>query len=96
MYSDSKSILTANNCYEELNINPNQVLYNTLTLFQSNQLVLNIQLTNIARLIPAISPYFTLHIAFAKNLPVAKNVNILRAPILQSNFIIVGRKERSV
>jgi hypothetical protein len=39
-YADDTSILIASNCYEELNRNFNVVLYNTLTWFQANQLVL--------------------------------------------------------
>jgi hypothetical protein len=72
MCSGGKSVLTANNGYEKLNINPKKFLYNTLTLFQSNQLVLNTELTIIARLIPAITPYCTLHMFFAKHLQVEK------------------------
>jgi hypothetical protein len=34
MYTDNKSILTADNCYEELNRNFEDVLFNTLTFFR--------------------------------------------------------------
>ena len=44
-----KSILTANNCYEDLNRHFKAVLYNTLKSFQANQLVLNMETTNIRR-----------------------------------------------
>jgi len=81
------SILTADNCYEELSRNFKEVLYNTVTLFQATQLVINTDMTNIARLITAIFPYCPLHMTFSKYFPVEKRGNIFRAPILQSNFI---------
>ena len=40
MYTDNRSILTANTCYEELNRNFKDILYNTITLLQASQLVL--------------------------------------------------------
>ena len=40
---------SVNNCYEELNRNFKEVLYNTLTLLQANQLELNIETTKTVR-----------------------------------------------
>jgi len=39
MYSDDRSIVTASNCYGVFNRNFMEVMYNTLTLFQIDQLV---------------------------------------------------------
>jgi hypothetical protein len=50
MCSGGKSVLTDNNGYREFNINLKAVLYNTLILFQANQLVLNMGTTKIVRI----------------------------------------------
>jgi len=42
MYANDTSILTANNCYEDLNRNFNKVLYNILKWLQVNRLVLTL------------------------------------------------------
>ena len=41
--SDDRSIVTANNCYVVFNRNFMEVIYNTLTLFEIEQLVLNME-----------------------------------------------------
>jgi hypothetical protein len=49
MYASDTSILISNNCYEEFNRNFNLILYNTLTWFQANQLVLHMEKTKIVK-----------------------------------------------
>jgi len=39
LYSDDRSIVTANNCYEVFNRNFKEIIYNTLTLFQTDHLL---------------------------------------------------------
>jgi len=53
MYADDTRILIFNNCYEDLNRNFNQVLYNTFKWFQTNQLVLNMEKTNTVKFTPS-------------------------------------------
>jgi len=65
MRAKDKSILTANNCYEDLNRNFKAVLYNTLKSFQANPLVLNMEPTNIRRFTAANFSNCPLHIAYA-------------------------------
>jgi hypothetical protein len=81
MYADDTIILISNNCYEELNRHFNVVLYNTLTWFQANQLVLNMEKTKIVKFTPANFSnfsYFPLHITIGEILPVETNaVNFL-------------------
>jgi hypothetical protein len=49
MYADDTSILILNNCYEDINRNFSEVLYNTLKWFQASQLVLNVEKTKIVK-----------------------------------------------
>jgi hypothetical protein len=73
MYADYISILISNNCYEELNRNFNQVLYDTLKWFQGSQLVLNMEKSKIVKFTPANFSNSTLHITFTEYLPVEMN-----------------------
>jgi hypothetical protein len=51
---------------------------NTLTWFQANQLVLNMEKTNIVKFTPANFSYFSLHITIGENLLVETNaINFL-------------------
>jgi hypothetical protein len=78
MYADGTSILISNNCYEGLNRNFSNILYNTLKWFQPNQLVLNIETTKIVKFTCANFSYSPLHITFCENLPVKTNaINFL-------------------
>jgi hypothetical protein len=45
MFADDTSIKISNNCYEDLNRNFSEVLYNALKWFQASQLVLNMEKT---------------------------------------------------
>ena len=73
MYADYTSILISDNCYEELNRNFNQVLYNTLRWFQASQLVLNMEKSKIVKFTPADFSYSTLHTTCTEHLPVKTN-----------------------
>jgi hypothetical protein len=78
MYADDTSILISSNCHEELNRNFNVILYNTLTWFQANQLVLNMEKIKIVKFTPANFSYFPLHITIGENLFVETNaINFL-------------------
>jgi hypothetical protein len=78
MYADDTSILISSNCYQELNRHFNVVLYNTLTWFQANQLVLNMDKTKIVKFTPVNFSYFPLHITIGENLLVETNaINFL-------------------
>ena len=72
MYANYTSILIFDNCYEELNRNFNQVLYNAIKLFQASQLVLNRENSKIVKFTPANS-YSTLRITFTEHLLVETN-----------------------
>jgi hypothetical protein len=73
MYAHDTSIIISSNCYEELNRHFNVVLYNTLTWFQANQLVLNMEKTKIVESTPANFSHFPLHITIGEMLPVETN-----------------------
>jgi hypothetical protein len=77
MYANDTSILISSNFYEELNRNFNVILYNTLTWFQANHLVLNMEKTKIVKFTPANFflnfSYFPLHITTGGNLLVETN-----------------------
>jgi hypothetical protein len=81
MYADDTSILISSNCYEEVTRHFNVILYNTLTWFQANRLVLIMEKTKIVKFTPAKCSnfsYFPLHITISEILPVETNaVNFL-------------------
>jgi len=72
-YANDTSILISNKCYEELNRNFSEVLYNTLKCFQAQQLVLNMEKTKIIKFTPANFSYSPLHIAFTEYLLLETN-----------------------
>ena len=74
VYADDTSILISNNCYEELNRNFNQVLYNTLKWFQANQLELNREKTKILKFTLEKFSYSPSQITFTKHLPAETNL----------------------
>jgi hypothetical protein len=102
MYSDVKSVLTANNWYEELNRYFKYVLHNTVTFFQANHLVLNMETTKIVRLISVIFSYCPLHMNFAEHLSLEENaIKYLGLPFhiqisykAHTNFLL--HKQRSI
>jgi hypothetical protein len=73
MFVDDTSILISNNSYEKLNRNLNDVLYDTIKLFQVDQLVLDIEKNKIVKCIPANPSNSSLWITSGENLPVITN-----------------------
>jgi hypothetical protein len=67
--ADDTGTLISNNCYEEMNRNFNEVLYNSLKWFKENQLVLNMEMTKTVKSNSANFPHSALHIAFTDHLP---------------------------
>jgi len=88
MYANDTSILTASNCYEDVNRNFNKVLYNILKWFQVNQLVLNMEKTKIVKFTPLNFSYSPVHITFAGHLPVETNATtFFNSPTGKSTFM---------
>lgn len=73
LYADDTGILVSNDCQEELNRNFNEVLYNSLKWFHTNQLVLNMEKIKTVKSNPANLSYSALHIAFNDHLQVETN-----------------------